>query len=394
MNTVNRPYLTCLASLALSSCASETAEAPATGTADVAAADGTNSDDGESQPDAAAEVSGGDTNASDAADLDTTGSDTTGSDTIAPAPLLASYTLGADAYPESVEFDPTSRRFFTTSLQLGNVTQIDGVTGAVSPFFAGNGEPEWVGLGMQVDAPRRRLWVCAAYTKSLVKGEVWLLDLDTGARLARLDLSKTADAGSCTDFALADDGGVYVTDRQAGRLYHITGEVTGEAAPTVSVAVEDPELAPVVIGQNGVVLHPNQRVLVSGKYLPIRLERTDLTDPLKPVVTPFELDFSFLSGGADDMVLSDGKLYVIVEDRVVEITFGDADWTTAAITNTTPIWKDGDALVGGFSGIAAAEGALYAARSDVVLWGFGSASERPFVVRRVPGVGVAPRDEP
>lgn len=314
--------------------------------------------------------------------LDADDPETLSSDTGAPTSLQAVYTLGEKAYPESVEFDPVTRRFFTASLELGNVVVTDGVTGESGEFFAGNGEPGWLGLGMQVDAPRRRLWVCVARGKTIDYGEVWQLDLDTGARLARLNLGDTADKGACTDFALADDGGVFVTDRQHGRIFRVSGGPT----PAATVAVEDSALDPVAVGQNGIVLNPNQKVLISGKYLPVRLMRSDLTNPAAPVVTELSLDFSFLAGGADDLVLHDEKLYVVVEDRVVEITFADADWTAASITTTVPIWEEGEDLIGGFSGIVVAEGALYASRSDVVLWGFGAASERPFVLRRIAGI--------
>ncbi len=314
--------------------------------------------------------------------LDSVEPDTEMPDTRVPAALQAVYTLGEKSYPESVEFDPATRRFFTASLELGNVVVTDGVTGESEEFFAGNGEPGWLGLGMQVDAARRRLWVCVAREKTIDYGEVWQLDLDTGTRLARLNLAETADKGACTDFALADDGGVFVTDRQHGRIYRVSGGET----PAATVAVEDSALDPVAVGQNGVVLNPNQKVLISGKYLPVRLMRSDLTNAAAPVVTELTLDFSFLAGGADDLVLHGEKLYVVVEDRVAQITFADGDWTAASITTTVPIWEEGADLIGGFSGIVVAEGALYASRSDVVLWGFGAASERPFVLRRVAGI--------
>ncbi len=297
-------------------------------------------------------------------------------DAVSPAPIAPLLVLQGDAYPESVDFDPISRRFFVTNLKRGDVSAVDVQTGASTVFHAGNGDG-WLTLGLDTDAERRRLWVCGVLGKTLERGELWQLDLDTGERLLTVDLTTARPGGACADFARDADGGVYVTDRQAGRIYH--SALDGE----LRVAVEDDLLAPVVIGQNGVVLHPSQKVLISGQYLPVRLLRSDLSDPAAPVVTALELDVSFLEGGADDMVAVGDTLFVIVEDRLVEVALGGDAWSTASITTTTPLWEDGDETVGGFSGIALAEGALYASRSDVVLFGFDQPSERPFVIKHV-----------
>lgn len=293
------------------------------------------------------------------------------------SPLLDLYELSGDAWPESVAFDPVTRSFFTGSLTRGSVTRTDGVTGAFSELHPGNGEG-WLALGLEVDAVRRRLWVCTVKGKSIERGEVLILDVDSGALTARVDLEEAAPGAACTDFALRSDGVAFVTDRQAGRIY----EIAGGAEPVLSVLVSDPLLDPEVIGQNGIVLSPDETALVSGKYLPPRLIRVSL-DTTAPVVTALDLDFGGLAGGADDLVRFDGRIYVVVEDTVAEVVM-NADWTSGSVVAAIPVHRKGDGtLQGGYSGLTVAEGALYASRSDVLKFAVGAVNVEPFVIRRV-----------
>lgn len=300
-------------------------------------------------------------------------------DASTPEPLQESIVLTGDAWPESVAFDPLSRAFYTGSLVLGNVLRTDAVTGAQSELFAGNGPGEWLVLGLEVDAPRRRLWVCTVQGKTMIRGEVWLFDLDSGERTLTVDLEDAAPGALCTDFAVHSDGSVYVTDREAGRIHHIDPEVPNG----LSIYVSDPQLAPELIGQNGIVLSPNEHALISEKYLPQKLVRVDLTIPASPVVTTLDLDFGDLDGGADDMVVRDGRAYLVMEDRIAEVTFDDEDWTSGSVTGVFPILqKPAGGLVGGFSGLTVAEGEIYASRSDVLLFAFGSPNTEPFLIQR------------
>ncbi|GMV38975.1 MAG: hypothetical protein AMXMBFR64_06910 [Myxococcales bacterium] len=293
------------------------------------------------------------------------------------SPLLDLYELGGDAWPESVAFDPVTRAFFTGSLTRGNVTRTDGVTGALSELHPGNGDG-WLTLGLEVDAARRRLWVCTVKGKSIERGEVLLLDVDSGALTARVDLEEAAPGAACTDFALRSDGVAFVTDRQAGRIY----EIAAGAQPVLKVLVSDPLLDPEAIGQNGIVLSPDEKTLISGKYLPPRLIRVSLDTPA-PVVTALDLDFGDLAGGADDLVIFDGRIHVVVEDTVAEVVM-NADWTAGSVTAAIPVHPNGDgSLQGGYSGLTVAEGAVYASRSDVLKFAVGAVNVEPFVIRRL-----------
>jgi len=340
------------------------------------------SDDASSDA-AASDVGAADVGATDTASEDAgidAPDDTSGdaaSDAATPDPLLTSIVLEGEAWPESVEFDPTTRTFYTSSLVLGSVLQVDGVTGAQTEFFAGNGE-EWLGLGMAIDVDRRRLWFCTAFTKQIERGEVFALDLDTGDVEARFDLEDAAPGGACTDFALTASGAVYVTDREAPRIYRI--DLDAEAPLTI--AVEDEALEPEFVGQNGIVLSADETTLISGKYLPARLVRIDLAGG-PDAVADLGVDFGPLTGGADDLVVLDGDLYVVMEDHVARVTL-DAEWTSAVVAETYAIVANDDGtLLGGFSGIIAAEGELYVSRSDVVLFAIGLDPAADFVIQRV-----------
>lgn len=302
-----------------------------------------------------------------------------GEDTAQAPELLPSIELEGEAWPESVAFDPLTRAFFTGSLALGNVLRIDAVTGAQAELDPGNGA-EWLVLGLDVDAPRRRLWVCTVFGKTIDRGEIWAIDLDTGARALTVDLEDAAPGAACADVVIHSDGTVYVSDRQADRIYRIDPT----APAPLSVYVSDPQLAPEIIGQNGLVKSPNEHALLASKYLPQKLVRVDLTIPASPAVTTLDLDFGDLDGGADDLTVLGGRVYVIMEDRIAEVTFDDEEWTAGSVTRVIPaLPKPDGSLVGGFSGLAVAEGHLYASRSDVLLFAFGSPNTEPFLLQRV-----------
>lgn len=249
---------------------------------------------------------------------------TTTSSSSGPQTFLDEYPLQAQ-YPEGGIYDPERHAFFVGSLGDGSVHRVDAATGAESVLFTETAPGTWWTLGMDVDDVHDRLWVCAMDDSvSPRAGYVWAFDLTTGDRVKNYDLSLAAAEASCTDVVVAKDGTAYVCDREAGRIY-----IMDEQTPP-AVLVEDDELSASFVGQNALVLLPDESALLSLLYLPSGLVRVDLSDG---TVTPVTIDgkFSDLTPlhGADGMTYANGSVYVAFTEELIRLDPTVADWTAA-----------------------------------------------------------------
>jgi sugar lactone lactonase YvrE len=250
----------------------------------------------------------------------------------APPTFLAAYPLTA-RFPEGGTYDPTSHRFFVGSLADGSVHRIDAATGAEEVLFRETAPGRWWTLGMDVDVARRRLAVCAMDDRRAVAGTdhpydgyVWVFDLTTGARVARYPLAGAFRTAACTDVAWAADGSLYVCDRESPRIYRV------DPAGALTTFVTNDLLAGGVVGQNALVVLPDQSALLSLVYLPSRLVRVGLRDR---AVADVSLRGTFFDGlpllsGADGMTLSGGSLLVAFTSQVTRVTPTLADWSAAS----------------------------------------------------------------
>ncbi len=186
---------------------------------------------------------------------------------------------------------------------------------------------------MAVDEPRRRLWVCAMEDLSdtdadpAYDGYIWAFDLTTGEREAVFPLSEADPEATCTDVAITSDGIAYVTDRDFGNVYRVDIE-TG-----ASLFVSDWELESSLVGQNAVVVLPDESALLIAIYLPSRLVRVDLGDGS---VLDVDIDGSFADAtflaGADGMVYANGSLYVAFTSELVKVSPILGDWSLVEAT--------------------------------------------------------------
>lgn len=260
-------------------------------------------------------------------------------------------------FPEGGTFDPVGDAFYVGSLGDGSVRRVDRRTGAEEVVFRESEPGTWWTLGMDVDVARRRLWVCAMDDQREVTTEtppyagwIWVIDLESGERVARHALGSVGARATCTDVAVASDGTAYVTDRESPNLYRLT-----EAGP-VERFVTHELLDGAVVGQNAVVVLPDQSALLVIVYLPSRLVRVGLDGSVREV----EIDggFSDLTpalSGADGMTLSGGSLVVAFTSEVVTLLPTRADWSSAsAVSVDVPAGMtdvihtpDGDYLLNG-----------------------------------------------
>lgn len=243
---------------------------------------------------------------------------------------LDRYELAAE-FPESGAFDPVGHAFFVGSLGDGSVHRIDAATGEEEVYFEESAAGTWWTLGMAVDTARRRLWVCAMDDKRETSsqdppydGYIWVFDLESGERVANHALSAAAATATCTDVALMSSGRAFVADREHANIYEVD-EVEG-----ATLFVTHDDLGSRAIGQNALVVLPDESALLTAIYLPPAIVRVDLADrSVRTVdISGGFSDATFLAG-ADGMVYSDGSAYVVFASELVRVTPQLADWSAA-----------------------------------------------------------------
>jgi sugar lactone lactonase YvrE len=286
-------------------------------------------------------------------------------------PLLAQY-------PEGGIYEPGDHAFYVGSLAEGSVHRIDAQTGEDETMFVEDAPGLWWTLGMAVDAPRRRLWVCAMEDRREFDeevdydGYVWLFDLDTGTREKVFALDDAFTDASCTDVAVTSDGTAYVTDRDFGNVYAIDA-----ADDEATVFASDDELTGGVVGQNAIVVLPDESALLVAVYLSPRIVRVDLQDA-SVVDTEIEGDFfdTTALAGADGMTFHDGSVYVVFSSELVRVDPLLADWSSVETSEVD--------LPSGLTDVVSTPNGLYLLNGQAIGFAFGGEPE-PFALTRFVG---------
>lgn len=286
--------------------------------------------------------------------------------------FLDAYPLNAQ-YPEGGVYDPGAHVFYVGSLGDGSVHEIDAATGKEKVLFTETAPGTWWTLGMDVDLVQRRLWVCAMDDRSPDPraGFIWVFDLKTGERIANHDLSQAAVDATCTDVALTKDGTAYVGDREVGNLYKV------DLAAGASLFAQSPELEASFIGQNSLVVLPDESALLSLLYLPSGLARVDLKDAsVKPVdITGKFSDLTPLHG-ADGMTYANGSLYVAFTSKLIRVDPTLGDWSAATSTDVD--------IPSGMTDVVSTPNGLYLLNGQAVRFALGQATD-PFALVRYVG---------
>ncbi len=328
-------------------------------------------------PDAGAEVDA--FAADDAAIEDASTPDAGPADDAGFDPAFAGrYPLTAQ-FPEGGTYDDSERAFFVGSLGTGDVFRIDAETGEETLFYEATDPGLYWTLGLDVDEARGRLVVCAMEDLREVgdgdpanAGYVWSLDLETGERLSVHALGDAFETATCTDVAVAADGTIYVCDREHPNVYRIDPE------GTLSMFVSDDLLAGGVVGQNALVLLPDESALLSLVYLSSRLVYIRLDDG---AVREVEIDGDFADrtpvlSGADGMTYVDGGLLVAFTSQFNRVTPVLADWSQA-----TTVAID---VPEGMTDVVATPGGNYLLNGQAVHFAFDRTPE-PFALVRFEG---------
>ena len=261
----------------------------------------------------------------------------------APAPALPDSILAARGgfIPEGIEYDTDNARLLTGSLSEGSIYQI-GADGSVTPVIE---DPDLASsVGIEVDEERDRLLVAnsdAAVFQGQSKGQAKLgvYDLNTGERLAMVDLGATLNAGPdasffANDVTVADDGTIYVTDTMQNVIYRVGADYQASVFHRFTTDAQGFAL-------NGIVYGPGAYLLVAemgaGGIYKVPVAAPETASPValaEPVA------------GADGLTgMGDGRLAAVLNStsRVGALASSD-DWATAQVAGVATF--EGQATTG------------------------------------------------
>jgi hypothetical protein len=261
---------------------------------------------------------------------------------------------GPDLIPEGIAADPARERFYVGSLRKRTIVAVSGAVGH-GPALQGVAArqqttfvpPRRDGLGavvgIKVDGARGLLWA-ASYASPSMEGytpadrtshAVYAFALADGALRRRVAYApaEAAEPHLPNDLAITEDGTVYVTDSNAGRVYRVpaAGDVLEPIVPPRSFFYP-----------NGIVPAPG------GKLYVAHATGIALVDPATGAITRVEPPPGpppAPLGGIDGLALHRGALVAVQNSigrpRLVKIALDD---TGARATSLTVLENDPKSL--------------------------------------------------
>ncbi|MCA9911647.1 MAG: SMP-30/gluconolactonase/LRE family protein, partial [Anaerolineae bacterium] len=248
-------------------------------------------------------------------------------DTMPEEPAGTIHIESPGLFPEGIEYDAVGERFLVGSLTQGAIFEV-----------RQDGEPTMIiddpdvssSVGIQIDTVRNRLLVVSSDTRLFMDptlpdhAELAAYDLETGARLFFADLAGLTPGGPnvANDVAVDADGNAYVTDTFAPVIYRVDPD--GQASIFWEDARFDGQGGP---GLNGIDYHPDGFLLVP--LMGGGLYKVPVDDPA--AMTEVELDRPIL--GADGVILHpDGRLIIVSGQlNTVFALRSDDAWRSATI---------------------------------------------------------------
>ena len=243
--------------------------------------------------------------------------------------------------PEGIEYDTDNRRFLTGSLAEGSIFRI-GEDGSVTAVIE---DPDLVSsVGIEVDEERDRLLVTNSDSgvfggQSKGHAKLGVYNLNTGERLAMVDLGATLGAGPdatffANDVTVGDDGTIYVTDTMQNVLYRVGNDYQASLFHRFMPTGEG-------FAVNGLVHHPGGYLLVA-EMGGGNIYKVPVADPASTtrVTLPEPV------AGADGLTwMAGGSLAAVLNStsRVVALASND-DWASARVADVATF--EGQATTG------------------------------------------------
>ena len=216
-----------------------------------------------------------------------------------PIPISVAFSLDEkDLIPEGITYDSQTRQFFLSSIYKEKVVAIS-ENGAVSDFIRSKQDSIFESLGMKVDVKNRRLWVLS--NKDIEKGHlsaVHVFNIDSKSLIKKFILLKD-EQQLFNDLVLTKEGGAYITDTYASRIYTIPSDLS-----KLELLLESDSL---LKWANGIAISPDNKILfvASGRHITI----IDLlTKEMQPIVNPNGID----NFGIDGLVFYKNGLLAVV----------------------------------------------------------------------------------
>jgi sugar lactone lactonase YvrE len=213
-------------------------------------------------------------------------------------PAVAFRLAEKDLVPEGITHDVQTGRFFLGSIRKEKVVAVDG-EGRASDFILSGRDGLMEGLGLKVDPSRRRLWVLS--NKDIDDrhlSAVHVFNVDSGTLLRKFVLDDKVPR-LFNDLVLTREGGAYVTDTNARRIYFVPGDLG-----RLELFLESKEL---LEEANGIVSSPDGALLYVAASKHIALVEVS-SKAIRPIDHPAGADDS----GIDGLCYHRGDLVAVV----------------------------------------------------------------------------------
>jgi sugar lactone lactonase YvrE len=206
--------------------------------------------------------------------------------------------------PEGITYDPAGDVFFLSSIHRRAIVKV-ARDGTASDFAAGD-SGYFAGLGMKVDAARRRLWSASSVFPGMQgyaqenegTSSLSCYDLPTGRLLKQVVAANVPDRHIFNDVALDAEGRAYLTDTQDGALY-----LAEWGSDTLGVFLPKGTLS----GANGIALDGERNLLYVSQY-GIDIALVDLKDK---TVHALQRENDVALYGVDGLYLHGGDLIAV-----------------------------------------------------------------------------------
>ncbi len=218
---------------------------------------------------------------------------------------------------EGIAFDPKTGRFLLGSVHQRKVVAVDPKTLAAKDLVREAQDRLGGVLGLEVDAKRRRLWVCSSTVPQMrgfspeepARTAVYVFDLDSGKTLQQVTLPG-GGRHAFNDLVLTKAGGAFVADSQSGGVYAVSPK------GVMSVLVPDGTFA----SPGGLALTPDEKRLIVAAW-GRGLHVVDVaTRAVRPLPAPADTTLY----GLDTLRLHNGALLAtqngVKPDRVLRLT--------------------------------------------------------------------------